>query len=94
MDIHTSYHKNTLLNAHGQGPENDRPAIQSLTVMRPMPMVCHQDAEAMYRLGFISDDRMKEFDEMCLAPSPNAPKKTHASIRQGPASVYACPRKA
>jgi hypothetical protein len=52
-------------------------------------MVCHQDAEAMHRLGFISDARMKEFDEMCLVPEPKAPKKANASV-----AACALPRKA
>ena len=29
-------------------------------------MVIHQDAEGLHRLGIISDDEMKEYDEGCL----------------------------
>ncbi|MDR3161855.1 MAG: hypothetical protein LBU28_09615 [Spirochaetaceae bacterium] len=32
--------------------------------------VIHEDMEDMHQLGIISDGRMKEFDEMCLAPDP------------------------
>jgi DNA-binding transcriptional regulator YiaG len=28
--------------------------------------VVHQDAVAMYKVGAISEERMKEYDEMCL----------------------------
>jgi DNA-binding transcriptional regulator YiaG len=38
-------------------------------------MVCHQDAEAMRRLGIISDAEMREFDQDCLVPEPKTPKK-------------------
>jgi DNA-binding transcriptional regulator YiaG len=31
-------------------------------------MVCHQDAEEMYKLGLIDDAKMREFDEGCLLP--------------------------
>ena len=30
-------------------------------------MVCNQSAEGLHKLGIISDARMQEFDEMCLA---------------------------
>jgi DNA-binding transcriptional regulator YiaG len=53
-------------------------------------MVCHQDAETLRRLGIISDAEMREFDEDCLVPEPEMPKKTHAPQ----ASVYASSRKA
>jgi DNA-binding transcriptional regulator YiaG len=56
-------------------------------------MVCHKDAEAMRRLGIISDAEMREFDEDCLVPDPKTPEKTPSGIQQVPASAYASPRK-
>jgi DNA-binding transcriptional regulator YiaG len=47
-------------------------------------MICHQDAEALYRIGAISEAEMREFDKDCLVPEPKAPKKVHAGIRQTP----------
>jgi DNA-binding transcriptional regulator YiaG len=32
--------------------------------------VVHQDAVAMYKVGAISEERMKEYDEMCLVKEP------------------------
>jgi DNA-binding transcriptional regulator YiaG len=29
-------------------------------------MVCHESAQALYRIGAIGSARMREFDEMCL----------------------------
>jgi DNA-binding transcriptional regulator YiaG len=40
-------------------------------------MVCHEDAEAMRRLGILSDAEMREFDKDCLVPEPKTLKKTH-----------------
>ncbi|MDR1247925.1 MAG: XRE family transcriptional regulator [Treponema sp.] len=56
--------------------------------------VCHQDAEALYRIGAISEAELREFDEDCLVPDPKAPKKVPAGVQQVPASAYASPRKA
>ena len=33
-------------------------------------MVCHMDAQAMYEVGAISDQEMREFDEECLVQEP------------------------
>jgi DNA-binding transcriptional regulator YiaG len=55
-------------------------------------MVCHQDAEALYQIGAISEAEMREFDEECLVPDPRAPKKAPANVQQVPA--YAGFRKA
>ena len=38
--------------------------------------VIHQDAEGMHRLGIISDDEMREYDEGCLVQEPKAAYKT------------------
>jgi DNA-binding transcriptional regulator YiaG len=54
-------------------------------------MVCHQDAEALYRIGAINEAEMREFDEDCLVPEPEAPKTVHASARQ--TSAFANSRK-
>ena len=39
-------------------------------------MVCHQSAEALFRLGIIDADEMKEFDEDCLAETEYATEKS------------------
>jgi hypothetical protein len=51
-------------------------------------MVCHQDAEALCRIGAISDAEMWEFDEDCLVPDPKAPEKAPAGIQQVPGHSY------
>jgi DNA-binding transcriptional regulator YiaG len=33
-------------------------------------MVCHQDAEALYQIGAITEAQMREFDKECLVPEP------------------------
>jgi hypothetical protein len=48
-------------------------------------MVCHQDAEALYRIAAITEAQMREFDEDCLIPEP-APKS--ASAQKPPAPAY------
>jgi DNA-binding transcriptional regulator YiaG len=57
-------------------------------------MICHQDAEALYQIGAISEAEMREFDKECLVPEPKAPKKAHVEIRQARAAAYTLPRKA
>jgi hypothetical protein len=57
-------------------------------------MVCHQDAEALYRIGAINDAEMRKFDEDCLVSEPKTPKKAHVDIRQSPIAAYTLPRKA
>jgi DNA-binding transcriptional regulator YiaG len=37
--------------------------------------VIHQDAKAMYKIGAITEARMREYDEACLA-CPKAEKKS------------------
>jgi DNA-binding transcriptional regulator YiaG len=53
--------------------------------------VVHQDAEAMYAVGAISEAKMKEYDEDCLVlePAIKAP-----SARQAPVPAYTSPRQA
>jgi DNA-binding transcriptional regulator YiaG len=55
-------------------------------------MVCHQDAEVLYRIGAISEAEMREFDRECLVPGLKASKKA-PPVRQAPAASYAGPRK-
>ena len=45
-------------------------------------MVCHQSAEGLHHLGIINDDRMKEFDEMCLAKETKIDHVPDASINK------------
>ena len=45
----------------------------------------HEDAVSMYEIGAISEERMKEYDEMCLAqesePSYEAEKPTEPLVQ-------------
>jgi DNA-binding transcriptional regulator YiaG len=34
--------------------------------------VVHEDMKGMHQLGIINDSKMREFDEMCLAPETDA----------------------
>ena len=34
--------------------------------------VVHQDAVEMFKIGAISEERMREFDKMCLVQEPEA----------------------
>ncbi len=43
-------------------------------------MVTHQEAEALHRLGIISDAEMREFDEDCLVHEPEPDYKTKESM--------------
>jgi DNA-binding transcriptional regulator YiaG len=54
-------------------------------------MVCHEEAKALHDIGAITDARMREFDEMCLAPAPT-PKVPGGQRR--PAPAYTAPQKA
>ena len=45
-------------------------------------MVLHQGAVDMHKLGIISDERMREYDEMCLE-KPAVPVQ-HVSTRKPP----------
>jgi DNA-binding transcriptional regulator YiaG len=38
-------------------------------------MVCHMEAEALYKIGAIDAARMREYDEGCLVPQENASMK-------------------
>jgi DNA-binding transcriptional regulator YiaG len=53
--------------------------------------VVHQDAEAMYAVGAISEVEMKEYDEDCLV-SESVSKSSDA--RQAPVPAYTSPRQA
>jgi putative transcriptional regulator len=51
--------------------------------------VIHQDAVEMFKIGAISEDRMREFDKMCLVKEPKAiyaseepPKTEYAAVPQ------------
>ena len=55
--------------------------------------VVYQDAKAMHRVGIISDERMREYDEMCLVKpaasvTRNSTQKPTAAARSG-TPVYA-----
>jgi DNA-binding transcriptional regulator YiaG len=49
-------------------------------------MVCHMDAQAMHKIGVISDKEMREYDRDCLASSP---KKSSESAPVKTIPVYA-----
>jgi DNA-binding transcriptional regulator YiaG len=53
-------------------------------------MVCHQDAEALYQIGAITEAQMREFDKECLVPEP-APRTS--STQRTPTPVYTHPRR-
>jgi DNA-binding transcriptional regulator YiaG len=53
-------------------------------------MVIHQDMEDLYRIGVISAERMREFDEGCLVREPDpsaeiagAEKRSRVSLVRG-----------
>jgi DNA-binding transcriptional regulator YiaG len=39
-------------------------------------MVCHQDAEALYQIGAITEAQMRKFDKECLALKPSKASST------------------
>ncbi|WP_461256357.1 hypothetical protein [Treponema sp. R80B11-R83G3] len=41
--------------------------------------VMHQDAMADFEVGAISEERMREYDKMCLVKEPKASYKTEKS---------------
>jgi len=45
--------------------------------------IIHQDAIEMFRIGVITEARMREYDEMCL---PNSKKEASSSPTQPPTS--------
>ena len=46
-------------------------------------MVCHMEAEAMYKIGAIDAARMREYDEGCLVPQEKASKKAPKVLEAG-----------
>ena len=48
-----------------------------------MLQVIHEDMKGMHELGIISDDRMSEFDEMCLTQEPKTTSKVATPARTG-----------
>jgi DNA-binding transcriptional regulator YiaG len=51
-------------------------------------MVCHMDAQAMHKIGVISDKKMREYDRDCLVSSPEKSSKS-ASVPIKTIPVYA-----
>jgi len=49
--------------------------------------VIHQDAMADFKVGAISEERMKEYDKMCLVKEPKASYKTKKSTKTGYAAA-------
>jgi DNA-binding transcriptional regulator YiaG len=49
--------------------------------------ICHEDAMEMYEIGAISADRMREFDEMCLASEAPKPEPKAARVKRAAALV-------
>ena len=47
--------------------------------------VIYQDAEAMHRVGIISNERMREYDEMCLVKP--AVTISHISTQKPPSGT-------
>ena len=47
--------------------------------------VIHQDAMADFKVGAISEERMKEYDKMCLVKEP----KTSYKTKKSPKTEYA-----
>jgi len=45
--------------------------------------VLHQDAIADFEAGAISESRMREFDEMCLAQKPEKTNKIEIPVAAG-----------
>ena len=43
--------------------------------------VVHQDATEMFKIGAISEARMREFDEMCLVQKPEMADETEESLK-------------
>ena len=50
-----------------------------------MLQVIHEDAKGMHESGIISDERMCEYDKMCLIQEPKKTRKTVTSTRAKPA---------
>jgi DNA-binding transcriptional regulator YiaG len=50
-------------------------------------MVCHQDAEALYRIGAITDEEMAEYDRDCLVYPPQSKQTARETALPGTTSV-------
>jgi DNA-binding transcriptional regulator YiaG len=48
-------------------------------------MVCHMDAQAMHKIGAISDKEMREYDKDCLVQEP----ETAYAAEKSPKTEYA-----
>ena len=48
-------------------------------------MVCHMDAQAMHKIGAISDKEMREYDRDCLVKEP----ETVYAAKKSPKTEYA-----
>jgi putative transcriptional regulator len=42
--------------------------------------IIHQDAQGLFEIGAIDAARMREFDEMCLIPTPKPAKEISAPV--------------
>jgi len=51
--------------------------------------VVHQDAVEMFKIGAISEERMREFDKMCLVKEPG----TAYAVEESPKTEYAAASK-
>lgn len=49
----------------------------------------HRDAEALYRIGAISAERLREFDDMCLVRGSGTAPSAGTVPKQPAAPVYA-----
>jgi DNA-binding transcriptional regulator YiaG len=57
-------------------------------------MVIHQDVQAMYEVGGVSDEEMREFDRDCLVSSPRKARENKSTATtQKPVPVYAASAK-
>ena len=45
-----------------------------------LSQVIHEEMEDMHRSGYISDARMREFDELCLVKEPQTAYEAEKSI--------------
>ena len=45
--------------------------------------VIHEDMKGLHRLGIISDERMREFDEDCLVQEPKSTRKDKVAMSAG-----------
>jgi DNA-binding transcriptional regulator YiaG len=53
-------------------------------------MVLHQDADALHRIGAISDDEMRQWDIDCLTPEVTRPTATLRLTGNSPPSKIWC----